>query len=527
MASLQAWIHGGASIVRWFQQLGGRRRLLVAAALGGVTGLGFAPFHLWPLWFLTLPGLVWIIDSIRPVGWRSALSVGWGFGFGYFLVGMHWIGFPFVVDTDRHAWMLPFAIVLFPAGLALFWGAAVVVAGRFWHAGAGRVALLAASLSGFEWLRGHILTGLPWNLPGYVWSGSDTMVQSAALYGIYGLSLVTLLILSSPAVMMTASGTLRRRGWIAPLVGLACLVVLWVTGMSRIPTDASTVFENVSVRLVQPNVPQHEKWKPEFVMRNWQQLVQLSTGPGLKDGAIIVWPEAAPPFFMLSTEGALEAAASFLPDKSVLLTGTQRVERGEPNRYFNSMAAIDGQGRVLATHDKSHLVPFGEYLPLFQLLQPLGITQLTGSNGGFSEGAGVRTIQIEGLPSFGVLICYEIIFPGNVVEPGARPQWLVNMTDDSWFGPWAGPFQHLGIAKVRAVEEGLSVARAANTGISAMIDPYGRIIASLELDRPGVVDAPLPRPIEPTLYSLAGDAIFFILMLALVGLGGRFSRTTP
>jgi apolipoprotein N-acyltransferase len=211
----------------------------------------------------------------------------------------------------------------------------------------------------------------------------------------------------------------------------------------------------------------------------------------------------------------------------VLLTGTQRVERGEPNRYFNSMAAIDGQGRVIATHDKSHLVPFGEYLPLFQLLQPLGITQLTGSHGGFSEGAGVRTIQIEGLPSFGVLICYEIIFPGNVVEPGARPQWLVNMTDDSWFGPWAGPFQHLGIAKVRAVEEGLSVARAANTGISAMIDPYGRIIASLELDRPGVVDAPLPRPIESTVYSLAGDAIYFIMMLALVGLGGRFSRTTP
>jgi hypothetical protein len=192
---------------------------------------------------------------------------------------------------------------------------------------------------------------------------------------------------------------------------------------------------------VQPNVPQHEKWKPEFVMRNWQQLVQLSTGPGLKDGMIIVWPEAAPPFFMLSTDGALEAVASFLPDKSVLLTGTQRVERGEPNRYFNSMVAIDGQGRVLATHDKSHLVPFGEYLPLFQLLQPLGITQLTGSNGGFSEGAGVRTIEIAGVPSFGVLICYEIIFPGNVVEPGARPQWLVNMTDDSWFGPWAGPFR--------------------------------------------------------------------------------------
>lgn len=527
MADHLAWARRGASLAHWFQHLTARRRLIVAAALGGVTGLGFAPLHLWPLWFLTLPGLVWIIDSIRPAGWRSAFTAGWAFGFGYFLVGMHWIGFPFVVDSDRHAWMLPFAVMLFPAGLALFWGAAVALAGRFWHPGAGRVALLAASISGFEWLRGHVLTGLPWNLPGYVWSGSDTMVQSAALYGIYGLSLVTLLALSSPAALVTATGASERRGWIAPVVAIVCLLALWVTGTSRLPVEASPVFDDVSVRLVQPNVPQHEKWKPEFVMRNWQQLVQLSTQPGLKDGSIVVWPEAAPPFFMLSTDGALDAAAAFLPDKSVLLTGTQRVERGEPNRYFNSMAAIDGQGRVLATHDKSHLVPFGEYLPLFQLLQPLGITQLTGSNGGFSEGAGVRTIQIAGVPSFGVLICYEIIFPGDVVQPGSRPQWLVNMTDDSWFGPWAGPFQHLGIAKVRAVEEGLSVARAANTGISAMIDPYGRIIASLELDKPGVVDTALPRPIEPTVYSLAGDAIFFILMLALVGLGGRFSRTTP
>ena len=179
MADLQAWTRRGASLAHWFQHLTGRRRLIIAAALGGVTGLGFAPLHLWPLWFLTLPGLVWIIDSIRPTGWRSAMAVGWAFGFGYFLVGLHWIGFPFVVDSDRHAWMLPFAIMLFPAGLALFWGAAVALAGRFWCPGAGRVALLAASLSGFEWLRGHVLTGLPWNLPGYVWSGSDTLVQSA------------------------------------------------------------------------------------------------------------------------------------------------------------------------------------------------------------------------------------------------------------------------------------------------------------------------------------------------------------
>lgn len=527
MASLQAWVRKGSAAARWFQQLGGWQRLGVAALLGAVTGLGFAPLHLWPLWLITLPGFIWTLDSVSPRQWRPAFATGWAFGFGYFLVGMHWIGFPFVVDSDRHAWMLPFAIVLFPAGLALFWGAATVLARAFWRSGAARLLVLVACLSVFEWLRGHVLTGLPWNLPGYVWSGSDSMMQSASVFGIYGLSLITLLILAAPAALVDTAGQGERRSPMVLCAAAACLLALWVFGASRVPGASSPVFENFSLRLVQPNVPQHEKWKPEFVMRNWQQLVQLTTGPGLKDGTVIVWPEAAPPFFMLSTEGALDAAASFLPDKSVLLTGTQRVERGEPNRYFNSMVAIDGLGRVRAIHDKSHLVPFGEYLPLFQLLQPLGITQLTGANGGFSEGGGVRTLQVPGVPSFGVLICYEIIFPASVVQPGVRPQWLVNMTDDSWFGPWAGPFQHLGIARVRAVEEGLPVARAANTGISAVIDPYGRITASLELDRPGVVDAPLPRPIEPTIYSLAGDAIFFILVLALFGLAGRFSGSTP
>jgi apolipoprotein N-acyltransferase len=278
----------------------------------------------------------------------------------------------------------------------------------------------------------------------------------------------------------------------------------------------------VQLRLVQPNVPQHEKWNPELTIRNWEQLVRLTAQPGLGQNSIVVWPEAAPPFMLLTTDGALEAVAALLPDNAVLLTGTQRAERGETNRYFNSMAAVDGTGRVLATYDKSHLVPFGEYLPLFELLQPLGITQLTGMHGGFSQGEGVRTIRAPGLPSFGVLICYEIIFPAAVVEQGARPQWLVNMTDDSWFGPWAGPYQHLDIARVRAVEEGLAVARAANTGVSAVIDPYGRIITSLGLGEAGVVDASLPGAIEPTIYSFAGDAIFFLLLIIFAFAGFVF-----
>jgi apolipoprotein N-acyltransferase len=215
-----------------------------------------------------------------------------------------------------------------------------------------------------------------------------------------------------------------------------------------------------------------------------------------------------------------------LPDKTSLLTGTVRSEDGEGRRrYFNSMAAVSGTGQVLAVYDKSHLVPFGEYLPLFWMLEPLGITKLTGGSGGYTQGGGVRTIEIANTPSFGSLICYEVLFPGEVVEPGHRPEWLVTMTDDSWFGPWTGPYQHLGIAKIRAAEEGLAVVRAANTGVSAVIDPYGRVTTSLELGVAGIVDSPLPKPLKSTVFARGGDLIFWLMLIAISGVGCFFSRS--
>jgi apolipoprotein N-acyltransferase len=522
MASLLSVVDRLPGVILAVQGLRGRKRLFVSMLAGGFSALSFAPAHLWVFFFATLPLLAWIVDSARSGRAVDAFAVGWAFGFGQFLIGMHWIGFPFVVDSDRHAWMLPFVVPLFPAGLAVFWGLATFFAWLVPMAGPGRILLLAVSVSLTEWLRGHVLTGLPWNLSGYVWSGSDAMVQTAAIYGVYGLGLVTVVAALAPAIYLNADGSRLRRGRLLALGGAAVVCGLLIFGLWRIPPNAVPPVDGIELRLVQPNVPQSEKWKPDLTIRNWERLVRLTAEPGLTARSVVVWPEAAPPFMMLSTEGALEASAALLPDGAVLLTGTQRVERGEPNRYFNSMVAIDGLGRVQATYDKSHLVPFGEYLPLFRLLQPLGITQLTGMQGGFSQGEGVRTLQVKGVPDFGVLICYEIIFPGAVVQRGARPRWLVNMTDDSWFGPWAGPYQHLDIARVRAVEEGLPVARAANTGVSAVIDPFGRIIESLGLGATGIVDAGLPAAIEPTLYSLAGDTIFFLMLIAFAGLATVF-----
>lgn len=522
MASLQWAFERFLAAIPAVQGLRGHRRLFVSLLAGGLSALSFAPAYLWVLFFATLPVLAWIVDSVRSGRAVEAFAVGWAFGFGQFLVGMHWIGYPFVVDSDRHAWMLPFVVPLFPAGLAMFWGLATFLAWLVPMSGPGRILWLAVLVSLTEWLRGHVLTGLPWNLSGYIWSGSDLMVQTVSIYGVYGLSLVTVVAALAPAVLVNADGSRLRRGRALALGGAGVVAGMLFFGLWRIPEQPAPRGDAVKIRLVQPNVPQNEKWKPDLTMRNWERLVKLTAEPGLTARTVVIWPEAAPPFMMLSTEGALEAAAALLPDDALLLTGTQRVERGEPNRYFNSMVAIDGLGRLQATYDKAHLVPFGEYLPLFRLLQPLGITQLTGMHGGFSQGAGVRTLRLAGVPAFGVLICYEIIFPGAVVQSGARPRWLVNITDDSWFGPWAGPYQHLDIARVRAVEEGLPVARAANTGVSAVIDPYGRIISSLGLGAAGVVDAALPAEIEPTLYSLAGDTIFFLMLIGLGSLAAVF-----
>jgi apolipoprotein N-acyltransferase len=307
------------------------------------------------------------------------------------------------------------------------------------------------------------------------------------------------------------------------LVIAALLVFGWV----RLPGEPAAVFADTKVRIVQPNVPQTEKWKPEFFERNWRILIDLTRAPGLETRSVVVWPEAAPPLALLDDPNALKVIETVLPDSTQLLTGTIRIERGEKIRLFNGMAVVSGRGEVLATYDKSHLVPFGEYLPLYEWLTPLGVSQITGKGQGYTEGAGLRTLAVQGVPAFSPLICYELIFPGEVTEPGKRPEWLMQMTDDSWFGPWTGPYQHLGIAKVRAAEEGLAVVRAANTGVSAIIDPYGRIISTLGLDRTGVLDGELPRPLPPTIYSVAGDIIFLFLLIGIAGAGLIFSRASP
>ncbi len=493
------------------------RRLLFAIVAGGAAALSLPPFDFSPALLIGFASLVVLIDSAvfdaRPG--RQAAIAGWGFGFGYFAVGIHWIAYPLLVNPERDAWLLPFVMVLFPGGLALFYALGAALAARFWRPGPQRVFLFAAVFGTTEWLRGTIFTGFPWNLPGYGWSGAFAVLQSAALFGIYGLTVLSLLFAGSLALLARPD---RKRGFWLPMGMALFFLLLWGHGTLRLTYADDGVVPNMRLRIVQAATPQSEKYVQEFRQRNWQRLVDLTLAPAVIPPTHIIWPEAAPPFSLVSSPDALQQIPMLTAGTRVLLTGDVRIEAvGGVRRVYNSFDAFGPDGTLIATSDKFHLVPFGEYLPLQDALQALGISEIAGAiYGGFTAGEGPLSFTVPGAPAFTPLICYEIIFPGHVTGQ-SRPAWLVNMTDDSWFGPAAGPRQHLLITQVRAIEEGLPVARAANSGISAILDGYGRVRESLELGERGFLDGDLPRALAATFYARFGDAIAALLVLLCLG----------
>ena len=502
--------------------LNGGRRLLLAWFAGSLSALGFAPFEFFPFLLLGYGALVLLIDgaqnAARPI--RTSALTGFAFGFGQFLAGLHWIGYAFMVDPAAHEWQIPFVAVLFPGGLALFIALGCAAAACFWREGPARIFVFAVGLAVAEWLRGHVLSGFPWNVAAYGWGASLGILQSAALFGSTTLTLLTILFGASLAELFQA-----RPKWLLPCSMAALFVVLWVGGEVRLAAVPTAYVPGVRLRLVQPNIPQAEKYRWNYVVRNWERLISLSTKPATLAPTIIVWPEAAPPFLLAREPVALDQIAILTAKDRVLMTGAVRGERDAVDgwHYHNSFYLFGRAGQLLATYDKFHLVPFGESMPFEKTLDAWGISKLTGMKGSFVPGDGPHTYDVPGAPSIGPLICYEILFPGAVVG-ASRPGWLVNVTDDSWFGPWAGPEQHLLVARVRAIEEGIPVARAANTGISAIIDPLGRITARLGLGRLGSVDGDLPAAIAPTPYSRLREGWFLLFLSACAGLAWMLSR---
>jgi apolipoprotein N-acyltransferase len=483
-------------------RLGGLRRLVCAFMLGAFSATAFAPIGFFPALLLGLAGLALLLDGAaeRPHRWRAVAITGWAFAFGQFLIGLHWIVYPFMVDPGDHLWQLPLALTLLPAGLGLFGALGVLPALLAPGPGMARLLLLAMGYSVAEWLRGHVLTGFPWNLPAYGWGASLAVMQGGALFGAYGLSFLTILF----GVSLAA---LTRRRPALPLAMLLLFAGLWGFGTLRLTRPAAMV-PGVTLRLVQPDVPQTEM-HGRFINRNWQRLLKLSNRPG--HPTHIIWPESAAAFPLARVPVALEQIGHLTAGGAVLLTGAVRLD--DQGHGFNSLYFFGPHGAPLGVYDKSHLVPFGEYVPFAPLLRRLGITKLTEGELGFTPGDGLHRYAVPGAPAVTPLICYEAIFPGAVTAKAGRPGWLVNITDDSWFGPWAGPAQHLLTARMRAIEEGLPMARAANTGISAMIDARGRIVGKLGLNQLGIVDAPLPEALNPTPYARFGDGIFLVFLI--------------
>jgi apolipoprotein N-acyltransferase len=413
-----------------------------------------------------------------------------------------------------------------PAYLALFTGLGLVLARFMWTRGPARVLALAAVLTVAEWLRGHLLTGFPWNAYGYALTGPLVLAQGAALVGLWGLTFIAVAVFASPAVLADEP-LVTRRPWLAPLLGLMLLAGLAAYGAWRLQTTPTAFMPDVRLRIMQPNLQQDAKFNYSArhqVMNRYLALSDRSTGPqstGVRDVTHLIWPESAFPFLLLREPEAVAQIAALLPEGTVLITGAVRAADSAADKKnagaYNSIYVIDHDGSILSIYDKLHLVPFGEYLPFQAWLERLGLLQLTKVPGGFLSGGQRRAMAVPRAPDVLPLVCYEIVFPGQAVPRGERPGWLVNLTNDGWFGISTGPYQHFQQARVRTIEEGLPLVRAANTGISAVVDPLGRVIKSLPLGTEGVIDAPLPRRIDPPLYRRMGDgAIWFVVAGVLV-----------
>ncbi|NNE54352.1 MAG: apolipoprotein N-acyltransferase [Sulfitobacter sp.] len=473
--------------------------LLAAALLGAVAAFGQAPYDLPLLVILSLVLLLLMYDpDVSPF---HAAVFGWAFGTGYFLHALHWILSPFMVDADRHGWMAPFALIFLAAGLALFWGLAfwaarILTPGARWP--------LVLTLPAVELLRAYIFTGFPWAMPAQ--SLVDVLPgQALAWVGPYALNLLMVLV-----ALLGAAALNRQNGLTTRILSGTLAIGAGYATFLPVP-ETPAALTNHTVRLVQPNAPQRDKWNPDKIPLFFdRQIGYTAATPESAPPDLVLWSETAIPWLLEYADQALIEIAAAGGEATVAL-GVQR--RAEDN-FYNSMIVLDRDGQVDQLYDKHHLVPFGEYIPFNDLIARIGLRGLAVQlGGGYAAGQGTRLLDFGALGQALPLICYEAVFPQDTRHPTERPDFLIQITNDAWFGTWAGPRQHLAQARMRAIEQGLPLARAANTGISAMIDPQGRILASLPLNSAGFVDAPLPAPAVPTLYSRMGDVPLVLLLL--------------
>lgn len=506
-------------------------RIGLALAAGAGAAVAHPPFGF-------LPGLLGyallMFLAERSTSARGGFWMGWLAGFAYFFISCWWVAEAFLINPAQ-AWMAPFAASLLPIGLGLFWGTATALYRRFLPSGVKRALFFAALFCLLEWLRGHVLTGFPWNPAGASWRAGSAASQFAAVAGVYGLSFVTV---AAAAAFGPLLGTgSRKAGAGAALLGGVVLTALVVGGSVRLGQARLELTDTV-VRIVQADVDQESKWTPEAYRDIVDRYVNLTARPGAVRPDLIIWPEGALPasanqVFAPDSAEAVAIARAVQPGQSLIMG----LSRGAPDFsapgggwYFNSLFVLTHQGQdglnISAVYDKYRLVPFGEYLPAGDLLGALGVRSLTHMPVDFSPGPRPAPIDIPGASRAQPLICYESLYPGFTPGSAGRPGWIVNISNDAWFGRTSGPLQHLNLASYRAIETGLPVVRSTPTGVSAMIDPWGRVIGDqrLEPGESGVIDARLPRPTAITFYGRFGDRLFWLAVLASLAVAVPLSR---
>ncbi len=483
--------------------LTGKRRIYAALLLGICATLALPPIFIFPALIPAFTGLLLLIESSQSR--KEAAKIGWWFGLGHFTSGLYWITIALLTDAAQFGWLVPFAVLAISAVLAIY----IAIASAITYSFRPSIWIFAVSWLGMEYLRSILLSGFPWNLIGYSWAFSDSVSQIASVTGIWGLSLVTLLFALSPLLW----GDGRWQKGLA-ITALCLPLVLGIGGAVRLHYSPLKTVPNVTLRLVQGNIAQHHKWIPELRLKNLIHYVTLSTSPGFENVTHILWPETALPYFLEEDREIWPLVKSAIPENGILITGALRKsqEPGKSMELWNSLFVLNNDMHIEAHYNKFHLVPFGEYVP-FRSLLPM--TKITAGSIDFSAGTGPETLSVSKTPPFSPLICYEGIFPGHVTnETTTPPDWILNITNDAWFGASTGPYQHFYMVKMRAIEEGLPLVRVANTGISAVIDSYGRIVAKLGLGETGIVDAPLPQ--NATVHSIYGAYGNYVVLLMIL-----------
>ncbi len=521
-----------------------KNQYFIALILGSISASIFAPLYFFPLAILTFSGLFLLSNHCRNN--KESFWIGWCFGFGQFVFGLYWISISLFVDIERFFWLLPFALFLIPAVLAIYIGLTLLlvnfIAKKFTIASWKKILLLAVIWVFFEYLRSILFTGFPWNLVGYSFLFSESLSQSASAVGIYGLSLIAITFYCSGALFLELRNpkifgqeifkkkikfSLDKNsqpflGFVAVIIGL-----VWIVGFYRFNNYQPQLYPNATFRLVQPAVKQEDKWSPDYRYNAFLENIRLSHKAGFENVNYVVWSESAVPYIInpLTSYGLLGDIATAAPKDGFVIAGALRAKFKDNNRdlsnIWNTIFVINNKAQAVDYYDKNHLVPFGEYIP-FANQFPF-ISKITDGAVNFSSGDGFKTLKLNSkTPSFSPLVCYEAIFPDNIIDKANPPKFLLNLTNDAWFGSSSGPYQHFDMVKMRSIEYGMPTIRVANSGISGLINPVGKVIAAIPLNQKGVLDVMLMENLPQTIYMKFGNKIVF--WLSLIFLAIAFSR---